>query len=846
MRKLTSILSFAFLCCFITLQAQTTNYSLRLQTQGNVSLGQINELNGLTEFTIQFWFNPTNWTKDASIISRGNDFSISLGNEGELSLNLNGASLPIQSNAFQPNKWSHLTLIQDASGLKARVNNVEVASFNTNVTIPSSVETVSLGVDYEGRIDELRIWNTALSADHNYMWQNTLNQYHPQWDNLVSYYKFDQDLCDNIVDYKYNHHGTMTESGASREAVTDNDDFRYFIVAAYSDFSRFADRAIDREKYLLANTLIILGINSHADGTASVGYPDNHGTVTNGAFMDEYKGRNKVLSLNGAGAKMTIDGSPIKNNSPYTFATWIYIEEWTEGAFIFKKEKSDNEGFSIRLGLESNKQIIVRIDGREYIRHAKMTVGEWVHFAVTTTNNTAAGERFLFSFNGVGSYPSRGNFPVEGGGYELTNMENVKAVIGENLNAKLDETNIWNTSKGTNNFVGEMTNGLPMPGLGIVVDAQTLHSTDSYWKYDMADDLGYDSYSYKHFIHIMKTAYEGYRGFTVKMSVSGHNNWENTFADANKRKSLGESIANIVNNSDLDGVDLDFEWTYNDTGWLNYAKLVEIIRNNLNPGKLLTVTPHKVSYRFPKAYMHLVDYFLFQIYGPDKSVFSRNAYTDAYNSFVSWGYPKNKIVMSYATTTSRGFDANGNTTGTPPIGVRNLFDDTYTPDQDRLYDERNKCYRYLTGYDQVLWRTEYMRREGCQGIFYWDMGNDVATSHPFSLPKASNFSMSANVDSIVTVVDNVPPTPPTGITSTTSSKNDLVISPNPVKDSIHLFESLSGESHKGAYVYDMSGKCVITESSSHTIDVSSLPKGQYSLVVYDNTNKRLSSIFMKL
>lgn len=60
------------------------------------------------------------------------------------------------------------------------------------------------------------------------------------------------------------------------------------------------------------------------------------------------------------------------------------------------------------------------------------------------------------------------------------------------------------------------------------MEASVLHTMDSYWAYDKADDLGYDSYSYKHFINIMRSAYDGHRGFKIKMSVSGHTGWENT------------------------------------------------------------------------------------------------------------------------------------------------------------------------------------------------------------------------------------------------------------------------------------------------------------------------------
>lgn len=854
MHKILSIISLIILFGSFPLKAQVDNYALKFDSEGHVSLGTINELNGLSTYTVQFWMCPSLWTQGATVLNRDNTFSIKLGEDGELIFIIGQESVSVNSSALIANNWTHVSLIVDNNDLCVRINN-EIAKTETKpFIIPASSEPFVLGGNFSGRIDELRIWKGVLSSDYNYMWQNTLNQYHPQWKDLIAYYKFDQNLCPNIVDYTFHHHGSFSETGVSREIVSDNDAFRYFTVAAYTDFSRFADRAIDREKYLLANTLIVLGINSSADGTASVAYPYNHGVVTNGSYLAEFEGRKGVLSLNGQGAGMEVGTDALSATNSYTFCTWIYLDEWTEGAFIFKKEASDTKGFSIRLGQEDTKQIIVRIDGREYIRDKKMSIGKWVHLGISTNDSQYPGELFMFTFDGVGSFPSRGNFPTEGGTYVLSGLKNVPAVVGENLHGKLDDTVIWNTGKDAARISSEK-DGLPMPGLSKVVEASVLHAMDSYWAYDKEEDLGYDSYSYKHFINIMRSAYDGYRGFKIKMSVSGHSGWENTFADAAKRQSLGEAIAKIANENDFDGVDLDFEWTYSDAGWLNYAKMVEIIRKNMNEGKMLTVTPHKVSYRFPKDYMKYVDYFLFQIYGPnDKNIFTRAGFEQAYNSFVQWGYPKEKIVMSYATTTSGGFDANGNlikngnATKYPPVGVRNLFDDSYTPDMDRIYESGRDCYRYITGYDQVLWRSDFVRTNGAKGIFYWDMGNDVKTSHQYSLPKGANFSLSANVDSLVTNVENVPPTPPTGIIETKSVENfqKLIVLPNPARDNISfvLPDEMTSER---VWVYNVAGKCVMNKRmDSKTLSVRELDRGTYSVLLRTMAGDVLKGIFIKL
>ena len=679
------------------------------------------------------------------------------------------------------------------------------------------------------------------------MWRNTLNKFHPQWKDLIAYYKFDQNLCPNVVDYTYRHHGEFTgQSG--REIVTDNPDFTYCIVAAYTDFGRFTDRAIDKDKYLLANTLIVLGINSYPDGTVNVSYPDNQGTVANGTYMSDYKGRKGILALNGNGAQMEVGTKALRSTSTYCFHTWIYLEEWTEGAFIIKKEASDTNGFSIRLGAEDSKQIIVRLNGKEYIRDKKMEIGKWVHLGVSTNKENGKGELYLFTFNGVASFPSRGNFPNEEVSYILPDLSDVPAVVGLNLHAKLDETVIWAGGKSQAQLKSIMNNGVIMPGFEIQLDASSLWPTDSYWAYDKQDNLGYDSYSFKHYINIMRSAYDGHRGFKIKMSVSSHTGWETTFSDAGLRKKLGENIAKLVNETDLDGVDLDFEWTYSDTGWKNYALVVEQIRKNLKTGKILTVTPHNVSYRFPVEYMKYVDYFLFQVYGPnDKNIFTRNGYQAAYDKFLSWGYPKEKIVLSYATTTSAGMDENsnviknGNATAYPPIGIRNLFDDFYSPEIDRIYQESPGCYRLFCGYDQTLWRNRFVKDNQLRGIMYWDMGNDVKTSHPYSLVKGANFILNSNVDTLVTKVSITP----VGNISVSVNQDKLQIYPTWVEETVS-FILKEGERPEYVRIFDVSGSCVIGKKiNDDSLYVGNLSRGNYFVQLFTATGKAFNGRFIK-
>ena len=54
-------------------------------------------------------------------------------------------------------------------------------------------KTNSLAYNYKGRIDEVRIWDVAISATDVADWMNiSIDASHPNYANLVAYYKMDE------------------------------------------------------------------------------------------------------------------------------------------------------------------------------------------------------------------------------------------------------------------------------------------------------------------------------------------------------------------------------------------------------------------------------------------------------------------------------------------------------------------------------------------------------------------------------------------------------------------------------------------------------------------------------
>ncbi|MGN0212794.1 MAG: LamG-like jellyroll fold domain-containing protein [Muribaculaceae bacterium] len=840
MRKLIIII-LTIVAATTALTAQVTNYALRLDAGGSVACGEVPEMSAARSYTLQLWLNADQWTPNATVLAVGDGFGITLGASGTINVGVGDLTLPVGSTSLVAGRWAQITLVCDEGEASVLVDGKQCASA-TLPQFPVAGELVMGGDTFAGRIDDVRLWSDALLPDFDYFINNTLNKWCPQYDSLVAYYKFDYDLCDNVVDMKtlassdYNHHGIFSASGARREVVTDNAGLRYLVNGAYTNNSRFYDRGIPRDQYLLANDLIILGINSYSDGHLRYSTPCCHGTITGGSYLAEFEGRGGVLQLDGTGGMACTNECliPTVNNAGvtalgYTFESWIYLDEWTEGAYIFRKESADGkQGFSISLGSEDTKQIVVRCNGNRYVNQNCMKVGEWVHLGITTNQGTTTRLTYMFCFNGTGKFATAS---VSDGSMDYTpvGMADCVAYIGEGLKAKLDETVVWNR-KFSESDIAAHSRKVPMPSIGGIQTADILNNACAYFTYDDASNPGYDSHSQDEWLRIMKSAYEGYRGYKVRISVASHTGWLSTIADASKRKIFAADLARL--SAPYDGVELDLEWADAVSDWANYGLLADEIRAVLPADKTFAVSCHAYgAYRYPVAKMDNVDAFTFQQYGPQNTFFSWGNFTSSCKNFINYGFPKNKIMLSYSTTTSGPYNESGTKAGSAVIGVRNglLDGDDYEPQDDMERGYYNYYYYYFTGPKQTYRRAKYCVDNDLQGIFYWDMGNDVPVTHKYNLAKYCGYALNANVDSIVTKVTVKHSSAVEPVRAERSSER-LKCYPNPTADLLYV--QCDGNIGDIEIYSTDGGACLLSkqvELSGAVLSVSHLAPGMYVL-----------------
>lgn len=815
-------------------QAQVNNYCIHLTPEGQVNCGIMPELDGAKNYTLQFWLNIDQWTSGSAILTRGSHLSVSLGKEQHLQFVLGNEAFSMSNPGLIAHRWFQITTIVTDGNVRVLLDRKQIYEGKGNFQLPQEEMEFFIGHDFAGKIDELRIWKDTLKPDYDYFIHNTLNKWVPQLDDLVAYYKFDQEQCPQIVDYKdlfvpgniYNHHGTVSSSGVKRELVHDNQGLPYLLCGAYTNNSRFYDRAIAHDNYLLANDLIILGIESHPDGHLKLSSTNDHASFNEHTqYLENYKDRQGVISFDGKGRLTTTTDvlSPQidvngKASKGYTFETWLYLDQWTPGAVIFKKMTDDGQGFSISLGEENTHQVIVNVNGNKYVNLSPLKPGKWTHFAVSTNQGSSPRLTFLFSYDGKAQW-AKTSLSTSSTDYTPKNNETCKAIIGEGLCGKMDETVIWHEKYNIDAIRSHM-NAIPFPGIGKATTASIIDNGSAYYRYDKAEALGWDYFSQDEWKDIMLTPYKGYRGYQVRISVKGHQGWQNTIADATKRKIFATDLAKL--SEGYDGVELDLEWM--DGVQTNLGKLAQEIRMVLPKDKTFRISCHAYgAYRFPLNDMKEVDGFTFQLYGPQKEWYNLASYKRSYNYFVDYGFPKDKIYMSYSTTTSAAYDSNDYKLGNTISGWRSILkNQEYVPSDDMGHRKGNinGSFYYYMSPEQVYQKAKFVVDNNLQGIFYWDMGNDVDVSDKYSLAKYCSYALNSNVDSLIT---NVTVLHPTAIQQVENKEDKCKLYYDKAESKL----TLEGDEHiKELRIYAMDGR-LVTKANAVSVVLNSVPNGIY-------------------
>ena len=859
-KVLTCVALTAFAACGY---AQTTNLAIsNADGTGKVEAYAITELDNGNEATFQMWLRPSAWTQ-ATLIGQDN-FSVEMSaTAGQFAVSAGDGVATFAATDDIVGKWTQLTVTVNQGVVKAYINNSEVTvsgelpeAFDATTSTLDSPDCV-IAEGLKGEMDEIRVWSRALDQE-DFFWQNTLNKWNDNYDALAAYWKCDQaNLSGNLYDYRHangdgHHNGAL--NGITKVEVSGNDLFKYRVVTGYTNLMRFTDRAnINRDMFLMTNDVILLSGKLQEDGSILPEWLDNSCTTTDVDYIAEWQGRTGVMSFNGA-SQMVAGNSRVPYNAESTtghgsgqkasIETWVYIDEWVEGAEIYSNYASDDECIVISLGSEANKELVVNLCGTKATLADKLEVGKWQYvgaYLQPTRGSIGTGIRGINPiYIGIGAYDENGEFvstvynrmstsvgtvTISGNDMTITNVPNFAdgstMTIGKNFKGKIDEFMIWGSDR-KNSINNDATNGYRW-NTGVWDDIFLC----TYYKGDDPENIGKDSQSNRGVVEFLRNDYyKGHTGYKIRLGLISSFPQEGWHDILDKE----EYVDNFIRDAkelvkDYDGLDVDLEWMNNQQQWDMYNNVVSRLINEVMadyPEKVFSCSLHGWCWAgFDLNLLSGVDYFTMQIY--DWDTIDYNRYLLAYNRFNEYGYPDEQLLLSYPTT--QRYSGEG--------GYKDLFDngyndDNFDPDLDEWTYPDGQTH-WFNGQTLVKKKQQFIVDEDLRGTMYFDMGNDLKVSDYKSLIRAQNEVIAANVDTVVTEINMRP----SGVHSVLASKKTELFTA--VQNGETLTVTLAdGDMPATLAVYAVDGRAVTRQpldGKVATVATGGMQRGVYLLRV---------------
>ncbi len=135
-----------------------------------------------------------------------------------------GPKVVYSTSPLTPLVWSHVAVTFNGTAIYIYINGVSAGNSTfTATTITSTANNLLIAErpsdtarGFIGDIDEVRIWNTALIQSTISTWKNApVTASHPNYANMVSYYKFDDGSGSSATDSYGSNDGTITGPGWS-------------------------------------------------------------------------------------------------------------------------------------------------------------------------------------------------------------------------------------------------------------------------------------------------------------------------------------------------------------------------------------------------------------------------------------------------------------------------------------------------------------------------------------------------------------------------------------------------------------------------------------------------------
>ncbi|MBS4027752.1 MAG: tandem-95 repeat protein [Ignavibacteriales bacterium] len=215
---------------------------------------------------------------------------------------------------FPFNTWNHITVVKDTPYTYLYINGILKNTSSLPFKNPRQNDSLFFGRQWDGNekwkgnLDEVRIWNTALSQTTIQQWINkSVTASHPNFANLKGYWKFDEGSGTTTADASGNGNTGTLVNGPT-----------WITSTAPVNLPQLAGEYTPD-----ANTVLLMHFNE--DSTSFVGdvsENSNHGVATGTTTVTGKYG--KARSFNGTGEHLLFGSNQIPlGNSSRTVEAWI-------------------------------------------------------------------------------------------------------------------------------------------------------------------------------------------------------------------------------------------------------------------------------------------------------------------------------------------------------------------------------------------------------------------------------------------------------------------------------------------------------------------------------------------
>ena len=214
MTRIMLIIYVFIVCC--TLSAQ--EHSLRFDGSGDyVSVPDHPDLDLVQNYTLEAWIQPETFDWLNGVISKyhtpaANGYVLRLKSQAPYT-GISFDERETNNGLLSSGQWYHLAAVKEGTQRRLYINGVSQSLSGSALNTSSNSNPLRFGSDYGGRyfngkIDEIRLWNIARTQDEIASSMDiSLNGNEP---GLVAYYNFNEGSGNQIIDQtENNHNGTL-------------------------------------------------------------------------------------------------------------------------------------------------------------------------------------------------------------------------------------------------------------------------------------------------------------------------------------------------------------------------------------------------------------------------------------------------------------------------------------------------------------------------------------------------------------------------------------------------------------------------------------------------------------